>query len=155
MASSKPAGAVAIDNLEVRGDVTNAQILLGYKKEQADGQTEYLPRNPDASSGKVVINGNWTATSLVAGIFDATGDGFGREDQPIAGDTTARIVARIASIVIKGTATGSAAEGDHYAITAQQVAKLSIAGNKVPLSKDGKDDLLLDQTNGDFRLVEV
>ena len=66
LASTKPAGAVAIDNLLVSGDVENAQILLGYKKEKANGQTTYSPKNPDASSGKVVVNGNWTATSLVA-----------------------------------------------------------------------------------------
>jgi hypothetical protein len=114
-----------------------------------------VPKNPDASAGKVVINGNWSAGSLVAGVFDATGDGFGRNDEPIAGDTTPGILARIASIVIKGTATGSTAEGDHYGITAQQVGKLSINGEKVTLSKDDKDNILLDQANGDFRLVEV
>jgi hypothetical protein len=139
----------------VKGDVKNAQILLGYKKEEVAGETEYVPRNPDASSGKVMVNGNWSASSLVAGVFDATDDGFGRNDVLIEGDVTPRILARIASIVIKGQATGSAAGGDHYAITAQQVGKLSINGEKVLLNKDAKDDVLLDQTNGDFRVVEV
>jgi hypothetical protein len=155
--STKPAGAVAIDKLTVNGDVENAQILLGYRREVVDEQTSYVAKNPDASGGKVVVNGDWKASSLVAGVFDASGDGFGQNDELIEGDATERIFARIASIVIKGTATGSGAEGDHYAITAQQVGKVSVNGEKLTLSKSTaeKDDILLDQTNGDFRLVEV
>jgi hypothetical protein len=155
--STKPAGAVAIDRLSVNGNVENAQILLGYRREVVEEQTSYLAKNPDASGGKVVVNGDWTASSLVAGVFDGTGDGFGQNDALIEGDTTERIFARIASIVIKGTATGSAAEGDHYAITAQQVGKLSINGEKLTLSKGTteKDDILLDETNGDFRVIEI
>ena len=68
---------------------------------------------------------------------------------------TDRIVSRIASLVIKGTATGSATAGDHFGIVAQEVGKLSIAGEKIALSKDAKDNVLLDQSNGDFRLVEI
>jgi hypothetical protein len=141
--------------MEVRGDVGNAQILLGYQKETIGTVTRYDAKNPDASAGKVLIGGNWAATSVVAGVFDPSGDGFGRNDQAIEGDATTRIVARIASIVIKGSATGSATPGDHFGIVAQQVGKLSIAGNKVELSKDAKDDILLDETNADFRLLEV
>jgi fibronectin-binding autotransporter adhesin len=154
--STKAAGAVAIDNVRVGGNVENAQILLGYKKETPDdAPVRYVARNPDASAGKVVVNGNWVAASLVAGVFDETGDGFGQNDQPIDGDTTSKIISRIASIVIKGAVTGTTAEGDHYGFTAQQIGKLSIAGEKIALLKSAKDNLLLDETNGDFRLVEV
>jgi len=155
LGSTKAAGSVAIDKLEVRGNVENAQILLGYKKEEVNGATEYQPRNPDASSGKVVIGGDWIATSLVAGVSDDANDGFGRNDEVIEGDVTEGIMSKIASIVIKGTAVGSATAGDHFGIVAQEVGKLSIAGEKIALSKDAKDDVLLDETNGDFRLLEV
>ena len=155
LGSTKAAGSVAIDRLEIRGDVENAQILLGYKKEDLNGQTVYNGKNPDASSGKVVIGGDWIASSLVAGVFDATADGFGQNDAIIEGDVTTRIVARIASVVIKGNATGSATAGDHFGIVAQEVGKLSIAGETIALNKDGKDDLLLDEANSDFRLLEV
>jgi hypothetical protein len=154
--ATKPAKAIAIDNVQVRGDVENAQVLLGYRKQQSDdGAISFLAQNPDASAGKVVVRGNWTASSLVAGIFDETLDGFGQNDQRIAGDTTENISARIASIVIKGTATGSAAEGDHFAITAEQVGKLLINGVKIELTKGAVDNVLLDQVNADFRLVEI
>jgi hypothetical protein len=151
LGSTKPADAVAIDKLTVNGDVTNGQILLGYQRER-DEVIEYLPKNPDASAGKVVIKGNWSASNLVAGVFDETGDGFGRNDQRIGGDTTTGIAARIASIVIKGTATGSAVEGEHYAITAEFVGKLSIGGEKFTLSKTEKDNVELGEN---FRLVEL
>jgi hypothetical protein len=139
---------VAIDKLKVRGDVENAQILLGYNKDE-------LPKNPDASVGEVIVDGNWKASSLVAGVLDSTDDGFGRNDALIPGDQTSDILARIAKIVIKGTATGSADPADHFGITAQRVAKLKIEGVKVTLSKDVQENILLDPTNGDFRLVEV
>jgi len=153
--STKPAGAVAIDTLQVRGDVTNAQILLGFKKQIDSGNTSYVPKNADASAGQIIVKGDWTATSLVAGVFDSTADGFGQNDAVIPDDHTTNIFARISSIVIKGTATGSAAPGDHYGITAQKVGKLSIGGEKIPLDKNASDTILLDTTNNDFTLVEI
>jgi hypothetical protein len=145
---ARPKDAVAIDSMLVRGDVENARVLLGYNKEE-------VAKNPDASAGSVVVKGDWTATSLVAGVFDATGDGFGLNDTPADGDTTPSIVARIASVVIKGSATGSATEGDHFGITAQAIGKLSIGGEKVALSRTERDDILLDPVNGVFQVVEV
>jgi hypothetical protein len=153
--SSKPKDAIAIDSLLVRKDVENAQILLGYQQQTSGKVVTYNPKNADASAGKVVINGDWTASSLVAGIFDATADGFGRNDTVIPHDSTTEISSRIASVVIKGTATGSTAAGDSYAITAQEIGKVMIGGRKIALSKDEKDDVLIDGENGDFRVVEV
>ncbi|HEX8312714.1 MAG TPA: Calx-beta domain-containing protein, partial [Chthoniobacteraceae bacterium] len=155
LGATNASGVMGIANMLVRGDVRNAQILLGYEKRIDGEQESYVGKNADASTGKITINGNWIATSLVAGIFDSTGDGFGRNDVVIGGDTTTSISSRIASIVIKGTVTGTAAEGDHYAITAQELGKLSINGEKIALNKQGKDNILIDQTNGDFRVVEV
>jgi hypothetical protein len=145
---TRPADTVAIDSLSIRGDVENARILLGYNRQQA-------ALNPDASAGKVVVKGDWAASSLAAGVSDASGDGFGRNDALIDGDSTAQIAARIASVIIKGTATGSPEEGDHFGITAQSIGKLSIDGTKITLVKNSKDDVLLDETNGDFRVTEI
>jgi hypothetical protein len=155
VASNNGAGAIAIARFQVRGNMENAQILLGYAKEEINGLPQYEAKNPDAGSGKIVIQGNWSATSLVAGVLDATDDGFGRNDQPIGGDTTPRTIAKIASIVIKGAVTGSALEGDHFGIVAQQIGKLRIGGENIALNDDVKDNVLLDETNGDFRLLEV
>jgi hypothetical protein len=91
----------------------------------------------------------------VAGVIDATENGFGIDDATIPDDQTTKIFARIASIVIKGTATGTADAGDHFAITAQEVGKLSINGVAIALDKNAKDNVVLDEVNQDFRIVEI
>ena len=101
------------------------------------------------------MRGDWSASSLVAGVLDATGDGFGQNDTLIVGKNNRNLVARIASVVIKGSATGSAAAGDHFGISAQSIGKLSIDGENIALQKGKIDNFLLDETNGDFRVVEV
>ncbi len=151
-AAGKSSGSFAIDALKVNGNVENALILLGYETVDSSGQTNYVAKNSDGSVGKVTIGGNWISTSLVAGVFDQTGDGFGRNDTTITGDTTSKVFARIASIVIKGTATGSSTAGEHYGITAQKIAKLSINNKKVVLNRLAKDNIAL---GDNFRLVEV
>ena len=139
--------AVAIKKLIVGGAVLNAQILAGYKR-------DLTPFNPDASIGKINVGGNWSASSVAAGVADSTHDGFGHNDTLIAGDTTPALLAQIASIIIAGTATGSAAAGDFFGITAQQVASAKIHGSAIAFTTN-KEDLNLDPANGDFRLVEV
>jgi hypothetical protein len=150
--SDNPAEPVTITarnklgSLVVNNDVENARILVGYNNDE-------VPLNPDARVGKVVVKGNWIASSLVAGIADSPADGFGRNDIVIAGETTPAI-SKIANVIIKGTASGSAALGDHFGITAQQIGKVSINGESVPLT-DGADDILIDTTNNDFRVIEI
>ena len=139
------AKAVAIGSLTVMGDVTRSQILAGYDK---DGNA----MNGDAGIGKVTIKGNFTASSIVAGIADLTADGFGQNDAVISGGNG--IIATIASITIKGTATGSVAGGDFFGITAELIKKAKINGVARALTS-GKDNLAIDETNGDLRLVEV
>jgi hypothetical protein len=129
-------------------DVENARILVGYDKDEQSV-------NPDAHVGKVVVKGDWIASSLAVGIADSTNDGFGRNDVLIAGDITPSVVSRIASLTIKGTASGSSGSGDHFGITAQQIGKVKIGGTNIPLSKDVADNILLDEANSDFRVVEV
>ena len=45
----------------IGGDVENAIILVGYNRDED-------PVNADARIGKVIVKGNWIASSLVAGI---------------------------------------------------------------------------------------
>ena len=125
----------------------NALILAGYNR-------GLQPRNPDASIGKVSVNGNWTASSVVAGVSDPSDNGFGRDDALITGDGTPALVSRIASVIIKGTAMGSGTPTDHSAITAQKISSLRISGIKVPLT-DGTDNLPLDPIRQNFRAVEI
>ena len=139
------AKAVAIAGVRVKTNVLNARILAGYTASLGAA-------NGDAGIGKITVLGNWAASSIAAGVADSTSDGFGRNDTLIPGGN-AGILARIASILIKGTATGSADAGDFYGITAQRVGKLTIGTTKHPLTI-AADDLLLDATNNDFRVVD-
>lgn len=137
--------ARAIGSLTVGGNVTGSQILAGY---DTDGNAA----NGDAGIGKVTIKGNFATSSIVAGIEDVTHDGFGQNDAMIAGGNA--VLATIASITIKGTASGSTGAGDFFGITAELVSKATINGVALAVTT-GKDTLNLDTTNGDFRLVEL
>ena len=148
LSPTSQAKSVAISSLTIKGDVSNAEILIGYDK-------TFVPTNGDASIGNVTINGNWTASSLVAGIKDDTDNGFGLADVPIPGfDATPTVFSRIASLIIKGTVTSSSSLTDTYAITAQQIGKVKINGTSIVLDKLLPDNLLLAPTD-DLRLVEV
>jgi hypothetical protein len=139
---------VAIDVLRVNGNVENAEILLGYNKRE-EGV------NPNAGAGKVIVKGNWIASSIAAGVVDPGVDGFGQNDALITQDGTDKIIAKIASLTIKGTATGTAAAGDSFGITAEQVGKVSVNGAKITLDKNAADNVLLDEANNDFRVIEI
>lgn len=141
------AAAVAINAFTVRGNVTNAEILIGY-------DSSFNAVNPDAGLGKLTVRGNWTASSLTAGIADGGDDGFGRNDTTIPEAVADTILARIASIVIVGTVSGSAAGDDSFAITAERISKAKIGTTVLPLDKAVFDDILVDGTD-DFRIKEI
>ena len=105
--------------------------------------------------GSVTVGGDWTASSLAVGVLDTGGDGFGRNDTLIDPRPDAAIRARIARIIIRGAATGSAAEGDYFGITAKEIRFAKIGGVVQSLTKEFADDILLDPVNNDFRLVEL
>ncbi len=138
--------ALALASLTIGGSVLHSQILAGYDLTGA-------ATNADASIGTVIVGGAWSASSLVAGIADSTGDGFGQNDTLIPGGS-ANIIATIASVLIKGRASGSMATGDFYGITAEQIDSANIALTPLALTAN-KDTLPLDPANNDFRLAEV
>lgn len=90
---------------------------------------------------------------MLWGVEFSGADGFGRNDALIGGGETG-VVATIANVIIKGSATGSAPAGDHFGIVAERVSKLKTGPTKQPLTT-GTDDILLDSANGDFRVREV
>ena len=137
----------AIAKVIINGDVENALILAGYNR-------ALEPNNPDAAIGKVTVKGNWTASSLVAGIADPGDNGFGVDDAIIPGDATPDVSSRIAKVIIKGGASGSATLSDRSALTAQKLGAVEVNGAKIPLT-DGRDDVRLDPLRENFRAVEV
>ena len=145
--ATKQAEAIAITELHIGGSVVNARILAGYDPGVA-------PVNFDAGIGAIKVSGSWNASSVAAGVIDNGNDGFGQNDVLIPGSAaTPRIFARIASITIKGVAMGSPTAGDHFGLVAEQIAKLTIGAMR-PALFAGVDNLLLDTTNADFRVVD-
>jgi hypothetical protein len=138
--------APAIARLSVGGDLINAQILAGYAR-------DLRPSNPDANIGVVHIGGDLRTSSIVAGVVDATANGFGNGDELISGDRTPALFARIAQITISGSVAGSNARNDHFAIIAQQLGQLTIARRTIQLTP-AADDLALDPLHDDFNVVD-
>jgi hypothetical protein len=147
------AQAVAIGSVTIKGDVLNADILGGFR---VGG------RYADGGIGKVIVQGNWTASNISAGVDDtgAPGnfvlprDGFGRNDTLFVNDSTPEILARIASITIKGAVNGTAAGGDHFGITAQQIGKLKIGTHTTIFTTGPNAFDLNDDGHADFTAVD-
>jgi hypothetical protein len=86
------------------------------------------------------VGRDWRASDLVAGVFAGTDGVFGTDDDTlIAHDNP--IVARIASILIKGTATGTANDSDHFGFVAEQIAGFESDGVRATLLPGPRNDL--------------
>src|SRR5262249_27949828 len=110
-----PTTDLAIGSVTVLGRVEDADILGGYAPAGGGGPA---PANGAAQIGKVVVGGDWVASNLAAGVDLATG-------QVIPGGSPG-ITARIASIAIGGQLIGTAAGGDAFVITAQEVDSIMV-----------------------------
>jgi hypothetical protein len=137
----------AIASVTVGGDVRSARVLAGFNFDQA-------PVNADASIGAVSVGRDWVASSLVAGAQDTGAPGFGIGDTVQAVGNTP-LIARIASITIKGDIFGSLAAGDHFGFVAQQIGKLKIGPRLLTLNAGPSNDSVPIPFTDDVRLLEV
>jgi hypothetical protein len=124
-----------------------AHILAGFDAFLA-------PANADASIGKVKVNGDWRASSLVAGAQDTVPTGFGTGDTLQAGGSPT-VIARLAGIMIKGSVTGSLSAGDHFGFVAEQIDSVKISGRLLPLTDGPSNNNGLVQFTDDVRVLEV
>ncbi|HZI99658.1 MAG TPA: hypothetical protein VFD22_03270, partial [Gemmatimonadaceae bacterium] len=141
--------ALAIAGIHIGGSVRGAEILAGY-------DISALPVNPDVRIGKVRVRGDWIGSSMVTGA-DAGEDGlFGTADDSLIAESNS-IVARIASILIRGVAAATDSEFDHYGIVGEQITSLTVNALKVPLKPGASDEpqpLPIDGAD-DFSVLEV
>lgn len=149
---------VAIKSLSVGGNVDYAEILAGY---DISGTPEGT--NADAQIGAVSVNGDWTASSLIAGAQDngdATHDDFfgNGDDTKIVGVTdTSERISKIARILIKGEALASVSGSDHFGFVAQHIGSLKVNGSTIALTPGESNDvtgIAIDATD-DLRVREV
>jgi hypothetical protein len=124
---------LAFKSITVTHNVTTGYFLAGY-------DLNFQPVNGHAQIGAVTVGGNWTSSSLVAGVRDLEHDGFGdSDDLRIQTNDGSALVSKIASITIKGTVSGTAGSGDHYGFIAQQIGALTIGGQRFAVTATGTE----------------
>jgi hypothetical protein len=133
----------AIKNLSIGRNASLAKILAGFGPDDADDAGS----NGNASIGAVKVGRDWSASSISAGIN--AGDaglgirGFGINptviDNP-PGAATDAIVARIASITIKGTVVGAPGFQFQTGFVAQQIGSFKAGAFTAPLTAAATPD---------------
>jgi hypothetical protein len=105
--------------------------------------------NGNSSGAAYVVFGGGATTD---GIPTTTTDGIRRGT--LTSHSVAGLIATIASIKVKGTASGSSEMGNFYGVTAESIGRARIHGLKLAPTT-GVNNLPLDGMDEDFRLVEV
>ena len=145
--------SIAFKSLTIGGNVLNADIR---------GGSSVGASNPDAQIGTVKVKGDWTASSLSAGVLPGV-HGFGTAaDAPItqAGEPDA-FFSKIASITIGGNVEGTAGGTDRFGFVAQEIGALRIHGVAVKLTAGRSNDTSVTDpahllgTTGDVVVHEV
>jgi hypothetical protein len=106
-------------SLFVKGSVANVFIASGLNPNL------FNATNPNSTVGPVTVLGNWTASTLSAGIARGADMLAGTIDD---GPVPAAKLARIAAITIGGQVFGSAAAGDHFGFIACNIGPVKIGG---------------------------
>ena len=110
--------AVGIGRLRVVGDIVFAKLMAGYSP-SGDAM------NGDAQIGRILVDGNWVASTAVAGSIAGPDGLFGTVDDAIQFPHLDSVIASIAMIKIGGRARGT--DGpvpDHFGFVAEQIANL-------------------------------
>jgi hypothetical protein len=139
-----------------------ADILAGYDTNTNNGTTPLgTGVNADAQIGTVRIDGNMTATNIVAGVGPGT-TGFGTAGSAALSGTGVTdmpsIISKISQVIITGTA--SATTGT-YGIAAQYIVSASYNGAALPLKAGPDNDTFAASSDhalgssGDVFLYEV
>ena len=131
---------LAIGKISIGSRVEFATILAGY-------DIFLAALNADAQIGAVKVGGDWVASNLVAGVQNLGADNavggsganadnvnFGDSRDNLIAGGSANIVARIASIAIKGIVIGSTTVADHFGFTAGQIGSFKAGTIAAPLT---------------------
>src|SRR5262249_32341678 len=125
-----------------------AEIFAGYVFDP--NTNDVKPMNADAQVSAVTVGGDWIASSLIAGVTGGTNNVIGDSDDVKMSGTGVKddadnlgAISKIASLVIKGRALGTADSTDNllFGIEAQQIESIQIGGTRVPLTIGASNDL--------------
>lgn len=118
----------AISSINIGGNVSNALILAGYRQSS--------PVSQNVNLGKVFVGGDWTSSSIVAGIWNEGFPNFGNDNDQFI-DSNSESLPEIGSIVVKGTAERSNDEGRHFGFSAGLIGAVSVNGQKLQIPSPG------------------
>jgi hypothetical protein len=88
----------------------------------------------------VKVAGDWTASTVAAGVDPGVDQRFATADDVAAKSPPSELFSRIASITIGGQVRGTPAANDHFGFVAQEIGSLSIDGKKFPLTSGPSND---------------
>jgi hypothetical protein len=130
-------------------------VLAGFDPDD----TPSAGSNGNASIGAVYVGGNWIASSLSAGVQDGGQSGLGTTGDTVInsppGAATDGLVARIASIFIRGVVVGNRIPGlSHFGFCAQRIGSFHSRGFTAALTA-GTDVIELFPTESDVTIREV
>jgi hypothetical protein len=136
---------VAINTLTVTGNVSYGDILAGYST-NTQTSTVLLGTgvNANAQIGTVTIEGNYTATNIIAGVGAGTGGFFGNSASLAmtgAGVTDLpSIYSKISKIVITGQVIPTVSTADSYGIAAQYIVSANVTQDQLGLRPGADND---------------
>jgi hypothetical protein len=88
-------------------------------------------------------------------VLDSGNDGFGINDSLQTASDDAALIARIASIAIKGIVTGTAIAPDHFGFVAQQIGSFKALGFAPKLTTSTDTPIELSPATADVTLREI
>jgi hypothetical protein len=138
----------AIGRLTILGSVSQAYIASGQTADLSSfanriGNAE----NPDAGIGPVIVNGDWTHSSLNGGLNDIGPFGIDTGDTHGLGDPLR--TAKLASVFIRGHVFDNPTLGSVSGFASTKIITMTVGG--VPIFKTGDPNRNLDS----FGLVDV
>jgi hypothetical protein len=146
---------LALGTLSIGGSAEFLEVLGGFSNSAQ-------LRNADANLGTITVGGAWRAGSITAGVEKGADGQFGTFDDALGtlGDDPVNR-SKIAAIIIKGRALGTAAGGDAFGFVAQEIGSLKIGASSLPMQPgarnddlDADDPLYVLSRAGDLRVHE-
>ena len=141
----------------VSAQVLRTEILAGYFHDTTSN-VRGDAGNADADITTVRINGDFFASSIVAGVQAGADGYFGTaDDASIVGGTDVRAnQSKISSVVIRGLVAGTGSINDHFGIVAESVGSVRVGGALVAGLNSRLNIIdLISATTGDLTVREV
>ncbi len=121
--------STTIGKVDIGGTASHFNLLAGFSS------LENLTSGA-AEIGKVSIKGDLLESNIVAGVAPGDDGFWGTADDAVGAQTTS---SRIASVIIKGQAAGTAEAGDQFGIVAQAIGKVQVGTVKLTIPKSVTD----------------